>query len=120
MSAVENPLFSTAFPMMVPILDILQECPTGLRPPFSALRPCKDSRKKFARTSSSTGAGRMLLASKIYRRRNPAQQEQHMSEPAVITPPAFTIARPQAGEYAPYYDRYISLVKDGDILNTLD
>jgi len=43
-----------------------------------------------------------------------------MSEPAVITPPAFTIARPQAGEYAPYYDRYISLVKDGDILNTLD
>ncbi len=43
-----------------------------------------------------------------------------MSEPAVITPPAFTIARPQAGEYAPYYDRYISLVQGDDILNTLD
>ncbi len=43
-----------------------------------------------------------------------------MSEPAVINPPAFTIARPQAGEYAPYYDRYISLVQGDDILNTLD
>jgi hypothetical protein len=50
--------------------------------------------------------------------------EQNMSEPAVITSPAFTIARPQAGEYAPYYDRYISLVitqaQGEDILNTLD
>jgi hypothetical protein len=43
-----------------------------------------------------------------------------MSEPAVITSPAFTITRPQAGEYAPYYDRYISLVQGEDILNTLD
>lgn len=42
-----------------------------------------------------------------------------MLEPAVITPP-LTIARPQAGEYAPYYDRYISLVRGEDILNTLD
>jgi uncharacterized damage-inducible protein DinB len=43
-----------------------------------------------------------------------------MSESAVVTPPAFTIARPQPGEYAPYYDRYISLVQGDDILNTLD
>jgi hypothetical protein len=43
-----------------------------------------------------------------------------MLEPAVITPPAFTVARPQAGEYAPYYDRYISLIQGEDILNTLD
>jgi uncharacterized damage-inducible protein DinB len=43
-----------------------------------------------------------------------------MSEPAVISPPSFTIARPQAGEYAPYYDRYISLVASTDILTTLD
>jgi hypothetical protein len=43
-----------------------------------------------------------------------------MLEPAVITPPTFTIARPQAGEYAPYYERYISLVEGDDILNTLD
>jgi hypothetical protein len=43
-----------------------------------------------------------------------------MLEPAVITPPAFTIARPQAGEYAPYYDGYISLIQGEDILNTLD
>jgi len=28
--------------------------------------------------------------------------------------------RPQPGEYAPYYDRYISLVKDSDILNAFD
>jgi uncharacterized damage-inducible protein DinB len=43
-----------------------------------------------------------------------------MSEPAVITPPAFSVARPQSGEYAPYYDRYISLIQGEDILNTLD
>jgi hypothetical protein len=43
-----------------------------------------------------------------------------MSEPAVITPSTFTVARPQAGEYAPYYERYISLIQGDDILNTLD
>jgi hypothetical protein len=43
-----------------------------------------------------------------------------MLEPAVITPPAFTVTRPQAGEYAPYYDRYISLIQGDDVLNTLD
>lgn len=30
------------------------------------------------------------------------------------------ISRPQAGEYNPYYDRYISLVKSDDILATLE
>jgi hypothetical protein len=43
-----------------------------------------------------------------------------MSEPAVITPSNFVVARPQPGEYAPYYERYISLVQGEDILNTLD
>jgi uncharacterized damage-inducible protein DinB len=43
-----------------------------------------------------------------------------MSDAAVISPPTFTIARPQPGEYAPYYDRYIALVPGEDILNTLD
>jgi hypothetical protein len=43
-----------------------------------------------------------------------------MFEPAVVNPPSFTIARPQAGEYAPYYDRYLSLVPGEDILSTLD
>jgi hypothetical protein len=43
-----------------------------------------------------------------------------MPESAVATPPTFTIARPKPGEYAPYYDRYISLVPSDDILNTLD
>ncbi|HEY6338406.1 MAG TPA: DinB family protein [Candidatus Sulfotelmatobacter sp.] len=38
----------------------------------------------------------------------------------VATPPALVIARPQASEYAPYYDRYISLIHDNDILTTLD
>lgn len=42
-----------------------------------------------------------------------------MSEAAVVTP-AFTIARPEPGEYNPYYDRYISLVSGTDILGTLD
>lgn len=43
-----------------------------------------------------------------------------MSDSAVIASPTFTIARPQPGEYAPYYDRYISLVPGEEILHTLD
>ena len=43
-----------------------------------------------------------------------------MSEPAVVTPAALTIARPEPSEYAPYYDRYISLITGTDILGTLD
>lgn len=43
-----------------------------------------------------------------------------MSEPATISPSNFIIARPAAGEYAPYYERYIALVKGEDILQTLD
>jgi uncharacterized damage-inducible protein DinB len=42
-----------------------------------------------------------------------------MSEPALIAP-ALTIGRPAAGEYAPYYERYISLVQGEDILSILD
>jgi uncharacterized damage-inducible protein DinB len=38
----------------------------------------------------------------------------------VAAQPTLVIARPQAGEYAPYYDRYISLIEDNDILRTLD
>ena len=43
-----------------------------------------------------------------------------MIEPAVIVSPALTIARPQPGEYAAYYDRYISLIEGEEILATLD
>ena len=43
-----------------------------------------------------------------------------MMEPAVASPAALTIARPEPGEYAPYYDRYISLVPGSDILAALD
>lgn len=42
-----------------------------------------------------------------------------MPEAAEVTP-ALTIPRPQPGEYATYYDRYIALVKGEDILNILD
>jgi hypothetical protein len=38
----------------------------------------------------------------------------------VSAPAPLAIARPQPGEYDPYYDRYISLVQGNDILNTLD
>jgi len=38
----------------------------------------------------------------------------------VATVPALVIARPQSGEYVPYYERYISLIEDNDILATLD
>lgn len=43
-----------------------------------------------------------------------------MLEPAVVSAPSFVIARPQPGEYSPYYERYISLVQGEDILSTLD
>src|SRR3984957_12458190 len=43
-----------------------------------------------------------------------------MQEEAVVTAASFTIARPEAGEYAPYYERYISLIAGTDILGTLD
>ena len=42
-----------------------------------------------------------------------------MSEPAAVTA-SFSIPRPEPSEYAPYYDRYISLVPGTDILGTLD
>jgi len=43
-----------------------------------------------------------------------------MLEPAVVTPAGLTIARPEPGEYAPYYEGYISLITGCDILATLD
>jgi hypothetical protein len=43
-----------------------------------------------------------------------------MSNPAIETPAAFSIDRPQPGEYAPYYERYVALVPGSDILSTLD
>lgn len=43
-----------------------------------------------------------------------------MLEPAVVSPATFVIARPEPSEYAPYYDRYISLIPGNDILGTLD
>jgi uncharacterized damage-inducible protein DinB len=46
--------------------------------------------------------------------------EQTMSEPAVGSPATLMVARPEPGEYAPYYDRYISLIAGTDILGTLD
>jgi uncharacterized damage-inducible protein DinB len=51
---------------------------------------------------------------------NLVRKESNMPESAVVTPPTFTIARPQPGEYAPYYERYICLVQGEDILDTLD
>lgn len=41
-----------------------------------------------------------------------------MSESVII--PQLRISRPEPGEYAPYYDRYISLVPGSDILTTLE
>jgi uncharacterized damage-inducible protein DinB len=38
----------------------------------------------------------------------------------VAAGPTFTIARPQPGEYAPYYEKYISLITGTDILGTLE
>jgi hypothetical protein len=43
-----------------------------------------------------------------------------MLESTVASSPKLTIARPQAGEYAQYYDRYIALVGSEDILGVLD
>src|ERR1700731_2768113 len=43
-----------------------------------------------------------------------------MSEAAIVLPPQLKIARPPSGEYALYYERYISLAAGSDILGTLD
>ena len=43
-----------------------------------------------------------------------------MLDPAAILPSAFTVARPEPSEYAPYYERYISLVPGNDIIGTLE
>jgi DinB superfamily len=43
-----------------------------------------------------------------------------MLEPAVVSPATLVITRPEPDEYAPYHDRYISLVPGADILETLD
>jgi len=43
-----------------------------------------------------------------------------MAESAVIASPTFNVARPRPGEYAPYYERYISQIDGEDILSTLD
>ncbi len=43
-----------------------------------------------------------------------------MSEPVVITAASSLVGRPEPGEYAPYYDRYIALVTGTDILDTLE
>lgn len=43
-----------------------------------------------------------------------------MSETSVATPSGFVVGRPEPGEYAPHYDRYISLIAGPDILTTLD
>lgn len=40
-----------------------------------------------------------------------------MPEPALIAP---TVGRPEPGEYASFYERYISLIAGTDILGTLD
>ncbi len=43
-----------------------------------------------------------------------------MLNDSVLSPAAPTIARPEPGEYAAFYDRYISLVPGTDILGTLE
>jgi DinB family protein len=62
----------------------------------------------------------MLSGSKICRKCNPARTEQAMPQPAAITPSPFIVTRPQPGEYAPYYDRYVSMIQGDDILKILD
>lgn len=42
-----------------------------------------------------------------------------MSEPAIVSS-GLNVPRPEPGEYAPYYDRYISLISGTDILGTLE
>src|SRR5262249_14855866 len=43
-----------------------------------------------------------------------------MEQSAMTTSTSFSVARPQPDEYVPYYDRYISLVPQDDILATFE
>src|SRR5215469_15206733 len=46
------------------------------------------------------------------------KRSQDMSESALVA--TFNIARPEPGEYPPYYEKYISLVPGSDILGALE
>jgi hypothetical protein len=43
-----------------------------------------------------------------------------MLDPAAVAPSPLAIARPESNEFAPYYGKYIALVKGEDILTALD
>jgi DinB superfamily len=43
-----------------------------------------------------------------------------MSQSSIVSSASLIIGRPERSEYAPYYERYISLVAGADILQTLD
>ena len=43
-----------------------------------------------------------------------------MLEEVVAKPPAVAVGRAQAGEYAPYYEKYVALVDGNDILTALE
>jgi uncharacterized damage-inducible protein DinB len=43
-----------------------------------------------------------------------------MPEATVVLPAPVMVSRPEPGEYAPYFDRYISLVPGSDALGSLD
>ncbi|HVI08420.1 MAG TPA: DinB family protein [Candidatus Binatia bacterium] len=45
---------------------------------------------------------------------------QNCEDDAAVRRKDFAVPRPQPGEYAPYYEKYIALVQGEDILHTLD
>jgi hypothetical protein len=77
---------------------------------LQACRKCNENRRAFTVLGfqSTTVVGRPPLLSK------------RDAWGKFMSTTAATIARPQPSEYAPYYDRYISLVPSNDILAAFD
>jgi hypothetical protein len=121
MSAVEKPLFSIEFPSLVRTSVLLERgCPDAPKHPFLPCYRVRIPEINFTQATVPPKLEYALGIEDLSKVQPNLAGSRNMLEPAVITPSAFTVARPQAGEYAPHYDRYISLIQGEDILNTLD
>jgi hypothetical protein len=123
LNAVENPLFSMEFPEMV--RTFVRDEASRQHPVRSAIGALqckdfqtgcfldhgfKDSGVCFLLLDSSKRVANRLLSVSV--------SGGNMPEAALV--PSLIVARPEPGEYATYYEKYIDLVEGEDILTTLD
>ena len=104
-------LFSTEFPTLVRTSVSLARCPApSPSSPFWDVHRVRIPEKNLAWTTVPQPLGVCSWDRRFIEDVIQPSRSKNMSEAAVSTSSTFTIARPQAGEYAPYYERYISLI----------